>query len=62
MQIFILLYIEAGSYLNEEEDGWEFVVLSVTLFSFFFRLTRFVTVHAGSKSENARMEQRRTIS
>ncbi|KIJ17147.1 hypothetical protein PAXINDRAFT_73216, partial [Paxillus involutus ATCC 200175] len=28
MQIFILLYIEAGSYLNEEEDGWEFVVLS----------------------------------
>ncbi|KIK99725.1 hypothetical protein PAXRUDRAFT_452578 [Paxillus rubicundulus Ve08.2h10] len=27
MQIFILLYIEAGSYLNEEEDGWEFVVL-----------------------------------
>lgn len=29
MQIFILLYIEAGSYINEEEDGWEFVVLSV---------------------------------
>ncbi|KAF8558516.1 acyl-CoA N-acyltransferase [Imleria badia] len=28
MQIFILLYIEAGSYINEEEDGWEFVVLS----------------------------------
>ncbi|KAJ4475770.1 acyl-CoA N-acyltransferase [Lentinula aciculospora] len=27
MQIFILLYIEAGSYINEEEDGWEFVVL-----------------------------------
>ncbi|KAI9569009.1 acyl-CoA N-acyltransferase [Boletus coccyginus] len=27
MQIFIPLYIEAGSYINEEEDGWEFVVL-----------------------------------
>ncbi|KAJ3776136.1 acyl-CoA N-acyltransferase [Lentinula raphanica] len=27
MQIFILLYIEAGSYINEEEEGWEFVVL-----------------------------------
>ena len=31
MQIFILLYIEAGSYINEEEDGWEFVVLLVTV-------------------------------
>ncbi|KAJ7702203.1 histone acetyltransferase type B catalytic subunit [Mycena rosella] len=27
MQIFILLYIEAGSYIDEEEDTWEFVVL-----------------------------------
>ncbi|KAN0075406.1 Acyl-CoA N-acyltransferase [Tylopilus felleus] len=27
MQIFILLYIEAGSFINEEEDGWEFVML-----------------------------------
>jgi len=27
MQIFILLYIEAGSYISEEEDQWEFVVL-----------------------------------
>lgn len=27
MQIFILLYIEAGSYINEEEDSWEFMVL-----------------------------------
>ncbi|KAH9056691.1 acyl-CoA N-acyltransferase [Lactarius vividus] len=27
MQIFILLYIEAGSYINESEDAWEFVVL-----------------------------------
>ncbi|EIW85488.1 acyl-CoA N-acyltransferase [Coniophora puteana RWD-64-598 SS2] len=27
MQLFILLYIEAGSYIDDEEDGWEFVVL-----------------------------------
>ncbi|KAL4065245.1 acyl-CoA N-acyltransferase [Scleroderma citrinum] len=27
MQLFILLYIEAGSYINDEEEGWEFVVL-----------------------------------
>lgn len=27
MQIFILLYIEAGSYINDGEEGWEFVVL-----------------------------------
>jgi len=27
MQIFILLYIEAGSYIDEDEDPWEFVVL-----------------------------------
>ncbi|KAJ7118794.1 acyl-CoA N-acyltransferase [Mycena epipterygia] len=27
MQLFILLYIEAGSYINEEEETWEFVVL-----------------------------------
>jgi histone acetyltransferase 1 len=27
MQIFILLYIEAGSLINEEEDTWEFVLL-----------------------------------
>jgi histone acetyltransferase 1 len=27
MQLFILLYIEAGSYINEDEDIWEFVVL-----------------------------------
>jgi hypothetical protein len=29
MQLFILLYIEAGSYINEEEESWEFVVLYV---------------------------------
>ncbi|KAF8810097.1 histone acetyltransferase type B [Phlegmacium glaucopus] len=27
MQLFVLLYIEAGSYINEEEDTWEFVTL-----------------------------------
>ncbi|KAH9967991.1 histone acetyltransferase type B catalytic subunit [Russula dissimulans] len=27
MQLFILLLIEAGSYINEEEDSWEFAVL-----------------------------------
>jgi histone acetyltransferase 1 len=31
MQLFILLYIEAGSYINEEEDSWEFVLLWVFL-------------------------------
>jgi histone acetyltransferase 1 len=29
MQLFVLLYIEAGSYIDEEEDIWEFVVLYV---------------------------------
>jgi histone acetyltransferase 1 len=32
MQLFILLYIEAGSYINEEEEGWEFVVLCAISF------------------------------
>lgn len=27
MQLFILLYIEAGSYIQEDEDKWEFLVL-----------------------------------
>ncbi|KAK7689007.1 hypothetical protein QCA50_007698 [Cerrena zonata] len=27
MQLFILLYIEGGSYIKEEEDEWEFVIL-----------------------------------
>ncbi|KAF8162862.1 histone acetyltransferase type B catalytic subunit [Crassisporium funariophilum] len=27
MQLFILLYIEGGSFINEEEDTWDFVVL-----------------------------------
>ncbi|KAF5324722.1 hypothetical protein D9611_004325 [Ephemerocybe angulata] len=27
MQLFILLYIEGGSYIQEEEDTWEFAVL-----------------------------------
>ncbi len=36
MQLFILLYIEAGSYINDEEDQWEFVVLYV---AFLFQRT-----------------------
>lgn len=27
MQLFILLYIEGGSYIKEEEDVWQFVIL-----------------------------------
>lgn len=27
MQLFILLYIEAGTYINEEDEVWEFVLL-----------------------------------
>ncbi|KAI9056961.1 histone acetyltransferase type B [Trametes sanguinea] len=27
MQLFVLLYIEGGSYISESEDSWEFVVL-----------------------------------
>ena len=27
MQLFVLLYIEAGSYISEDEDTWEFAVL-----------------------------------
>ncbi|PPR06189.1 hypothetical protein CVT26_005463 [Gymnopilus dilepis] len=27
MQLFILLYIEGGSYINEDEDTWEFALL-----------------------------------
>ncbi|KAH6918972.1 histone acetyltransferase type B catalytic subunit [Coprinopsis sp. MPI-PUGE-AT-0042] len=30
MQLFILLYIEGGSYINEDEEGWEFMVLVAT--------------------------------
>jgi histone acetyltransferase 1 len=29
MQLLILLYIEGGSYIDEEEDTWEFLVLYV---------------------------------
>jgi len=32
MQIFILLYIEGGSYIVEDESTWEFVVLQVPSF------------------------------
>lgn len=29
MQTFILLYVEGGSYISEDEEFWEFVVLFV---------------------------------
>ena len=29
MQIFVLLYIEGGSYLEEEDERWEFITLCV---------------------------------
>lgn len=31
MQIFVLLYIEGGSYIDEEDDRWEFVTLYVSV-------------------------------
>jgi hypothetical protein len=31
MQLFVLLYIEGGSYIQEDEETWEFVVLQVIL-------------------------------
>lgn len=27
MQVFVLLYIEGGSYIQEDEDAWEFFTL-----------------------------------
>ena len=33
MQLFILLYIEGGSYINEADDAWEFVILCVLPYS-----------------------------
>lgn len=29
MQLFVLLYIEGGSYIQEDEDAWEFITLCV---------------------------------
>lgn len=31
MQIFVLLYIEGASYIDEEDGRWEFVTLCVRL-------------------------------
>jgi len=31
MQLFILLYIEGGSYIQEDEEAWEFVLLCVSV-------------------------------
>ena len=61
MQLFILLYIEAGSYINEEEDSWEFVVLWD--FSFFVCPKRVLT-RLDTKSANGGrlLSQRHIIS
>lgn len=34
MQIFVLFYIEGGSYIQEDEDSWEFITLYVGSFHF----------------------------
>jgi hypothetical protein len=38
MQIFVLLYVEGGSYLDEEDPKWEFVVLCVNVFKALLQL------------------------
>ena len=51
MQLFILLYIEAGSYISEDEEQWEFVVLQVVPFlALFHHLTTYLEI--GTKSGN----------
>ena len=52
MQLFILLYIEAGSYLQEDEDQWEFVVLCVSLISLFIPHTLLDLRDASGKTVN----------
>jgi hypothetical protein len=52
MQLFILLYIEAGSYLQEDEDQWEFVVLCVSLISLFIPHTLLDLRNASGKEAN----------
>ena len=52
MQLFILLYIEAGSYLQEDEDQWEFVVLYVSLSSLFMPHTLLDLRGASGKKAN----------
>lgn len=60
MQLFILLYIEAGSYINDEEEGWEFVILLV------FHRTLLAMQQGnegtGTRNENASMARQLTIS
>jgi hypothetical protein len=52
MQLFILLYIEAGSYLQEDEDQWEFVVLCVSLIWLFTPYTLLGLRDASGKMAN----------
>lgn len=49
MQLFILLYVEAGSYIVEDEDSWEFVVLWISVFLSFQSA---LTSSAGTKRES----------
>jgi hypothetical protein len=42
MQLFILLYIEGGSYIQEDEDKWEFAVLSVAFILNLHRESNFI--------------------
>ena len=61
MQLFILLYIEAGSYIHEDEEGWEFAVLYVLVLN----KKRFQEINillSGMKNANdATNQQRRFI-
>jgi hypothetical protein len=43
MQLFILLFIEGGSYIQEDEDTWEFVVLWVPLIQYTLKTSEDLT-------------------
>ena len=62
MQLFILLYIEAGSYINEEEDSWEFVILWVSPFIVPFSMYVLMGIGTKSASGGRRPSQRPIIS
>ena len=62
MQIFILLYIEAGSYIVEDESTWEFVVLQVPSFSSSSRPSLTTTPGTRSGNEEGRPGWQRTTS
>jgi hypothetical protein len=49
MQLFVLLYIEGGSYIQEDEETWEFAVLYVSVFSLHYACWNQFTL-AGTRS------------